>query len=322
MNRWLAASLIGILAGMTVGDADAQRRFGGGMNLGRQSPQVQRQATPPAQQPATPQTAPALGASQQKAAPTQAPSPTAAPAARPASPWRGALMGVAAGLGLAALASWLGFGDTLAMFLAVALIGLAVMLIVGFVVRRMRGPVPAAAGDGPLARGPGTYSHVGYETAPAPVQRSFEPAPTATVRPGSAMDHFMGSGQAAATWGIPAGFDTAAFLTHAKNSFVRLQHAWDSGNLDAMSELTTDDMFISLTHELRNRSGQTRTEVVALDAELLGIESTADEHVASVRFDGRLKINGEIEAVTEVWNLVKPVSGRTGWLLAGIQQMA
>src|SRR4029450_10871068 len=192
---------------------------------------------------------------------------------------------------LAALASWLGFGDTLAMFLAVALNGLAVMLIVGVVVRRMRGPVPAAAGDGPLARGPGTYSHVGYETAPAPVQRSFEPAPTATVRPGSPMHHFMGSGQAAATWGIPAGFDTAAFLTHAKNSFVRLQHAWDSGNLDAMSELTTDDMFISLTHELRNRSGQTRTEVVALDAELLGIESTADEHVASVRFAGALKHN-------------------------------
>jgi len=29
----------------------------------------------------------------------------------------------------------------------------------------------------------------------------------------------------------------------------------------------------------------------------------------------------EPEAFTEVWNLVKPADGSTGWLLAGIQQM-
>ena len=82
-------------------------------------------------------------------------------------------------------------------------------------------------------------------------------------------------------------------------------------------------MFIALTHELRDsRQAHSSTEVVALDAELLGIESDADEHVASVKFDGTLRVDGEIERVSEVWNLVKPVTGRGGWLLAGIQQMA
>jgi predicted lipid-binding transport protein (Tim44 family) len=120
MNKWFAAVMIGAMAATFAFDADAQRRFGGGRNLGRQSaPVQQRQATPPAQSPQSPQAAPAQNAAQQ-AAPGTPPI-----AARPASPWRGALMGLAAGLGIAALAQWLGFGEALSMFLTVMLVGLA-----------------------------------------------------------------------------------------------------------------------------------------------------------------------------------------------------
>lgn len=322
MNKWMVGIIIGTLAATFALDAEAQRRFGGGGNLGRQSPQVQqRQATPPAQQP---QAAPAQGGAQQ-AAPTKAPTAGAPAAARPAaSPMRGMLMGLAAGLGIAALASWLGFGEALTMFLTVLLIGFALMMLVGFVMRRMRGPQPAvsAAGSG---RSPGTYSNVGYETSPAPrpvpVQRAATP-PMSGTRPGSAMDQFMRTGAASTGWSIPPGFDTAAFLTRAKEHFTRLQRAWDVHNLDEISEFTTSDMFIALTHELRSRTGHSSTEVVALDAELLGIESNADEHIASVKFDGTLRIDGETERVSEVWNLVKPARGQGGWLLGGIQQMA
>jgi predicted lipid-binding transport protein (Tim44 family) len=321
MNKWMAGVLIGALGATFALDAEAQRRFGGGGNLGRQSPQVQqRQATPPAQQP---QAAPAQGGAQQ-AAPTKAPTAGAPAAVRPASPMRGMLMGLAAGLGIAALASWLGFGEALTMFLTVLLIGFALMMLLGFVMRRMRGPQPAASAAG-TGRGPGTYSHVGYETTPAPrpvpVQRTATP-PMSGARPGSAMDQFMRTGAAQPGWSIPPGFDTAAFLTHAKEHFARLQRAWDVHNLDEISEFTTSDMFIALTHELRARTGHSTTEVVALDAELLGIESNADEHVASVKFDGTLRIDGETERVSEAWNLVKPARGQGGWLLAGVQQMA
>ncbi|MGH6623757.1 MAG: hypothetical protein ACREBN_07285, partial [Burkholderiaceae bacterium] len=182
LNRWITGLALGVLAATLTLDADAQRRLGGARNIGKQSPQVQRQATPPAQQ--SPQAAPT-----QQAVPAKAPA-AGAPAAAARSPWRGALMGLAAGLGIAALASYLGFGETLSMILTVLLMGLALMLLVGFITRRMRGPQPAYA---PAARraepGPGTYSNVGYETAPAPIQRTVVDA-TGGARPGSAMDQF------------------------------------------------------------------------------------------------------------------------------------
>ena len=137
------------------------------------------------------------------------------------------------------------------------------------------------------------------------------------------MDQFARAGAVAGStpWGIPAGFDSAGFLAAAKANYVKLQQAWDSGDLAELSEFTSNDMFITLTHELRARGGKSTTEVVTIDADLLGIESTADEHIASVKFDGTLKVDGEIERVSEVWNLAKPVRGG-GWVLAGIQQLA
>ena len=123
-------------------------------------------------------------------------------------------------------------------------------------------------------------------------------------------------------WGVPAGFETEAFLNHAKDYFRKLQEAWDRGDLAQLEEFTTNDMFVALTHELHARGKGTRTEVLTLDASLLGIESTPKEHVASVRFSGSLNVDGEIEQVDEVWNLSKPADGSAGWLLAGIQQLS
>src|SRR5688500_15104141 len=141
-TKTLAALMIGLVAATFAFDADAQRRFGGGKNLGRQStPVQQRQATPPQQQP------PQAGNQQQAPAATAAPRP-GAPAVAPRSPWRGALMGLAAGLGIAALASYLGFSEALTMFLTVLLIGIALLMIAGFVMRRMRGGTPQPAYSG------------------------------------------------------------------------------------------------------------------------------------------------------------------------------
>jgi predicted lipid-binding transport protein (Tim44 family) len=318
MKRLIASALIGLLAATLVVDADAQRRLGGGRNLGTQSPQVQRQAAPPQQAPQ--QAAPA------QAAPAQQPAPAAkgAAAARP-SPWKGALLGLAAGLGLAALASYFGFSETLTALLMAMVIGLAVVAVIGFVLRRMRagGPQPAYSGAGGRADAGGIFTPEA-QPAPLPMQRSALDAAGA-ARPGSAMDEFARAGAAPvaqAPWGVPANFDTVGFLGHAKEYFRKLQGAWDRGNLDDLEQFTTRDMFIALTHELRARGAGTRTEVVALDASLLGIESSAKEHLASVRFSGSLQVDGEIEQVDEVWNLSKPVDGSSGWLLAGIQQLS
>lgn len=312
MKKWIVGAMIGLVAASFAFDAEAQRRLGGGKTFGRQSQQLQqqRQMTPPPQSPQ--QAAPA----QQAANPAAA---AGAAATRAASPWRGALMGLAAGLGIAALASWLGFGETLAAILTVVLLGLLVALVIGFVLRRLRGPQPAYGAAGAPAR----EQPIGYEAQPAPIARTaVEPATAA--RPGSAMDEFMrGAAAAPQPWGVPPGFDAEGFLANAKSYYGRLQAAWDKGDLDELAEFTTNEMFTALTHELNARGGGTsKTEILALDAALLGIETSATDHLASVRFSGTLRVDGEAEQVDEVWNLVKPVDGKTGWLLAGIQQLS
>jgi hypothetical protein len=106
-------------------DAEAARRFGGGKSLG-----MQRQATPPAKAP--------------NAAPAQTPSATpgaaaAAPAAAAASnrsKWLGPIAGLAAGLGLAALASHLGFGEGLANMLMIGLLVMAAFAAFRFFMAR------------------------------------------------------------------------------------------------------------------------------------------------------------------------------------------
>ena len=42
-----------------------------------------------------------------------------------------------------------------------------------------------------------------------------------------------------------------------------------------------------------------------------------------MRFSGMIRENPDAqpEAFQEIWNLAKPVSGATGWVLAGIQQL-
>jgi predicted lipid-binding transport protein (Tim44 family) len=149
--------------------------------------------------------------------------------------------------------------------------------------------------------------------------------PTAGARPGSAMDHFMRGGAVnpESPWGIPTGFDTEGFVANARVYFGKLQAAWQTGNLDQLSDFTTNDMFIALTHELRARGEAPKSiDIEAMETRLLGIESTPAEHLASVRFTGSIRVDGESEKVDEVWNLSKAADGKTGWLLAGIQQIA
>jgi predicted lipid-binding transport protein (Tim44 family) len=323
MNKWIAALAIGLFAATLSLDADAQRRLGGGKTFGKPSPTLQqRQATP---------TSPQQQQAPQQAAPAQQPSAAGAPAAagaRAASPWRGALIGLAAGLGLAALASWLGFGEGFAMFLMVALLALVAMAVFGMLMRRMRPAQPAFPGgqQAPAtwhgAGGP-SFNPVPREPQPNTMARSAATAPTVGVRPGSAMDELLRGGRSLdEPWGIPADFDTAGFLGHARSYFGRLQNAWAANNVDELAEFTTQEMFTALTHELRSRGAVGSTEVVTLDVKLLGIEHDAREHLASVRFTGTMRVDGELETFDEVWNLTKPVDGKTGWLLAGTQQLA
>jgi predicted lipid-binding transport protein (Tim44 family) len=96
-------------------DAEAARRLGGGKSVGQQSSNVtQRNAAPAA--PAAP-TQNAANAAPKAGTP-------AAAAAAPKKPWGAMLGGLAAGLGLAWLASSLGLGAEFGQFLMFALLAL------------------------------------------------------------------------------------------------------------------------------------------------------------------------------------------------------
>ncbi len=121
---------------------------------------------------------------------------------------------------------------------------------------------------------------------------------------------------------MPANFDTEAFLRNAKVYFVRLQAAWDVGNMDDIREFTTPEMFAEVKVDLASRgTGTNQTDVVQLNADLLGVEDRGNEYLASVRFSGLIRETAGVaaEPFVEVWNLSKRTG--EGWLLAGIQQV-
>jgi len=92
-----------------------------------------------------------------------------------------------------------------------------------------------------------------------------------------------------------------------------------------LREFTTPEMFAELKLELQERGASSNhTDVVSLNAELLGIENVGNDHMASVRFSGMIREEEHAAArpFTEVWNLTKPIAGQGGWVLAGIQQLA
>ncbi|NCV71427.1 MAG: Tim44 domain-containing protein, partial [Betaproteobacteria bacterium] len=93
--------------------------------------------------------------------------------------------------------------------------------------------------------------------------------------------------------------------------------------LDELREFTSAQLFNEFAAEIRTRQGENYTELVRLDAELLGIETQDGEYLASVRFSGLIREGRDLppQSFDEVWNLSKPLQGQSGWVLSGIQQM-
>jgi predicted lipid-binding transport protein (Tim44 family) len=123
---------------------------------------------------------------------------------------------------------------------------------------------------------------------------------------------------------LPAGFDAAGFVRQAKLQFIRIQAAWDTADRQVLADVMTPEMLAEIARELEERGPQRATEVVTLTAEVLEVTTENDRHWASVHYTGMLREDGAelAKPFDEVWNLTKPVDGSSGWLLAGIQQLA
>ncbi|NLP62004.1 Tim44 domain-containing protein [Paraburkholderia sacchari] len=314
-------ALVGVMVAGSLASFDAEaRRMGGGRSIGKQSSVAsQRSTTPPPAQPSP--TNPAQQAGAQRAPAT--PAPTPAPAR---NRWLGPIAGLAAGLGIAALLSHFGLGEAFAGMMAnmivIALIAfIAIWLIRKFMARR-RGPQPAyQAGGAGLSPSGGLNQMGGY---PSSEPRYPAPATGSTGQYLAPEANSLNTPHADTAPTVPAGFDTEAFVRNAKVYFVRLQAAWDVGNIEDIREFTTPEMFAEIRVDLAGRGTQpNQTDVVQLNADLLAVEERGNEYLASVRFSGLIREDAGAAAApfVEIWNLSKSRTSGEGWLLAGIQQV-
>ena len=279
------------------------KKFGGGKSVGSQRSSVSdAKSGVPSASPA------AVPASAAMAAPAAG---AAAAAAKPSmmSRMAGPLMGIAAGLGLGYLFSQMGAGGFMGMILMALLVIGGIFFLIRFMNRNKQ---QAASPNG----------------APMPFDRSQEPA---RVEPLQYAGAAAGSGAAAAApvmagglaggFGIPVGFDKSGFEEQAKKQFVSMQAANDKGDLDAVRDFATDEFYNQIAKDVIGGNKEA-THVEELQANLMGIETERGQYWASVEFTGKMREDGMVmgSAFSEVWNLVKPVDGSKGWLVAGIQQ--
>jgi predicted lipid-binding transport protein (Tim44 family) len=273
-----------VLCGALATEAADAARLGGARSSG-----VQRSVpkTPPTTTPAKP--------AQQQAAPNQAAPNQAAPAAQPQPSGLARWMPMLGGLALGGLLGYLFAGNGLGGILLLVLLAVGAVLLFRMFARR-----------GAQSPQPIQYAGMNQRTTVAPPPAE---APGA-VMPSAAR--------------FPGGFDAASFLRGAKMNFVKLQLANDQGKLDDIREFTTDEMFEALERDVIGRHGVgQQTDIESLDAQVVDFATEGQQHWVSVRFSGRVREAAEADPVdfAEVWNLVKPADGSSGWLLAGIQQM-
>lgn len=336
-RKTLSILCVGVMAAslaLVSFDADAAKRMGGGKSMGKQSNNVTQQQAAPA----APAAAPGAAAAAKPAAPAAA----GAAAAAPKKPWGMMLGGLAAGLGLAWLASSLGLGEAFGQILMFGLLALLIMVAVGWFMRRR-----AASQNGTQQNSP--YAMAGAGAPNVPVERSYSPdkvgndssarpwernSTAYTAQPladasslgGSLIGSRLSGGSN--NWSVPADFDAPAFLATAKQAFVALQAAWDKNDVSTLGTMMTDEMLREIRQQLSERdqhigSATNHTEVAALDAKLLGIEDTGNDWMASVEFSGMIKEDPSQSPgpFREVWNMTKPKDGSAGWLVAGLQAL-
>lgn len=225
--------------------------------------------------------------------------------------------GVLLSLGLGALLAQVGITGAMASVVSTVLT-IALLLLAGLFVYRMykrkdtpANPSFAGAKPKPVPVGatPDIGSRIDQPAAVKTAQRQAAPAPAPAPAP----------------LGAPPGFDQAAFLRHATSSFIRMQAAWDKADTADLKEFTTPEVFTELAMQVEQR-GQTAdvTEVVTINAVLLGIDTVGQDYLASVEFTGMIKSapGATAEPFAEVWNMARSVDGSNIWVLAGIQQLS
>lgn len=169
---------------------------------------------------------------------------------------------------------------------------------------------------------PAQYSplNVGNDASARPWEQSAVVEPVAPVPSHGIPAILLGS--------LPQGFDAEGFLRDSKTHFVDLQAAWDRADVAALRAMMTEPMLAEVQTQLAEREreggrGEAFSEVVMIDAKLLGIEELPDSLLASVEFSGLMRegVGTGPNPFRELWDITRPKDDKGRWLVAGVQAM-
>ena len=284
-NRIIISFLLISFFSLLALESSEARRMGGGRSFGKMPP-IKRQATTPprATENVNPKNVPNAAASK--------------------SGGMGMLGGLAAGLGLVALASYLGIGGELMGLLVI--LGICLLCFIAFRVFFSRGLARMAlAGDSPER-----FAQ----------NRVEERSENITTRDNEGVQCANGNFE----WEIP---EKEKFLEVAKSQFIELQEHWSSGDLRRLENFCTGDLMEHLSREFKEKDRvYSDLSVVKLNAYLEGSKTLKKESGLTVsevyiRFNGLMRDSESLPIkFNEVWTLQKTNSSSQGWLLAGIFQ--
>ncbi len=277
---------VGSLLVMSVIDADAARRFGGGRSFGSK-PSMNRSTVAPKQQ--NPAVTQQQGAGAQSAAQAKKPG------------MLGGMGGMLGGLLAGSLLGSLLFGGAFTGGGMMDILLIALLLFLAFKLFSRRGVRKA---EPQPAGGPAQYQ-----------QQSM----------GDRWDHLsQGGGTPSAPAGpvVPAGFNVDEFLEGAKMAYNRLQASWDKRDLEDIALFTSESVQNEVKKQFAEDSEPSKTEILLCNAQLLSVTEENDEQRATVFFDVLLREapSTDTAQVREVWHFVRSNNGGN-WKLDGIQQV-
>lgn len=297
----------GLLA-VDVDDAYAKRLGGGGSFGGK----------PSYSQPYRP--APDYGAASPRSAPSALPSPVQRnQAMRESFRSRGGFMGMLGGLALGGLIGAMLFGGGFEHinFLDILVLGFVAYLAFRLLAARRNAPQwDTGRGTAPAGGGAERFER----SAPT----GGRPQASNGAAAGFDTDVMFGHGWASDIPQTPPGFDHAAFISGAQQAYRHLQQAWDARDLAELRALTTDRVYAELEQQLRGSAADDSTEILSLDARLLGVERAEGQLCASVLFTAELREQrGQApNTVREVWHFIRREASRQPtWYLDGLQQV-
>ena len=124
---------------------------------------------------------------------------------------------------------------------------------------------------------------------------------------------------AAAPVVLPEGIDHERLLADLRRQYVRLQAAWDAREVEVLRVLTTPEMLAELCAQFPDGRGEPNcTDVVTLNATLLGFDELGAAYLASVEFSGMIRECSDSGALPfrELWMLARPKHEGADWQLA------